>query len=99
MWAAGDAVDVETEDGLLRARVLGPSHGNPSSSDDGAGAEEMRVEFVDGDTADWPVIDFHRPATVADDDDPSTASAAAAAGAAAELIYVCLGKWPTQSRC
>jgi hypothetical protein len=52
-WSVGDVIDVDTEDGLERARILGPSStGNPA---------EMRVFFDDGVEDDWETIDFRSP--------------------------------------
>jgi hypothetical protein len=53
-WSSGDLIDVDTEDGIERARILGPSStGNLA---------EMRVlRFSDGIEDDWETIDF-RPA-------------------------------------
>ena len=57
-WAAGDVIDIDTEDGWERgAKIRGPSE----SGDD----TEMNVEFADGVVDDWAIDDFRRPAPTA----------------------------------
>ena len=46
----GQTVDVDAEDGIERAIILGPSKSGDT--------DEMRIRFADGTVDDWPLEDF-----------------------------------------
>lgn len=72
----GDRIDVDTEDGLEPAFVIGPPESGLSS--------EMRVRFDDGVTDDWEVEDFRAPcAATRASAEAAVASVAQAAATAA----------------
>ena len=51
-WSIGQVIDVDTEDGLEAATILGPS--------DTGDADHMRVRFADGVVDDWDIDDFRQ---------------------------------------
>ena len=50
-WAAGQVIDIDTEDGLEPAKITGPAKNKKAKG-------EMRVEFDDGTGDDWDIDDF-----------------------------------------
>lgn len=78
VWAPGDVVDIDAEDGMEEgAIILGPAKNGAS--------DERRVRFKDGVVDDWPTSDFilRKPAT-----DAETIGRNASAAAENEYILV-----------
>jgi hypothetical protein len=66
-WFRGDAVDVETEDGVESgAVIIGPSQCGD--------ADHLRLRFADGVEDDWPIQDFRHAGNSLDDGSSSADS-------------------------
>jgi hypothetical protein len=87
-WSPGDKVAIDAEDGIERARVLGPATSGDSA--------EMEVLFADGVIDDWPIADFLVPAGEALEPSPPAATATAAVADGQQLPDITERMFPNE---